>query len=83
MTERILPADEKALPEVIAFTEQELEKAECPMKSVMQITVAIEEVFVNIARYAYPVSKGKVKFSVDFDGAKSEITFCMKDGGIP
>ena len=83
MTERIFPADEKTLPEVIAFTEQELEKAECPMKSVMQITVAIEEVFVNIARYAYPVSKGKVKFSVDFDGAKSEITFCMKDGGIP
>ena len=52
VTERIFPADEKALPEVIAFTEQELEKAECPMKSVMQITVAIEEVFVNIARYA-------------------------------
>ena len=31
MTERIFPADEKALPEVIAFTEQELEKAECPI----------------------------------------------------
>lgn len=83
MTERIFPADEKALSEVIAFTEAELEKAECPMKAVMQITVAIEEVFVNVARYAYPKGGGEARFSIDYDSTKSEITFCMKDSGIP
>ena len=83
MTEKVFPADENALPQVISFTEAELEKAECPMKAVMQITVAIEEVFVNVARYAYPEGKGEVKFSVDFDSSERKITFCMKDSGIP
>ena len=82
MTEKVFPADEKALPQVIAFAEAELEKAECPMKAIMQITVAIEEIFVNVARYAYPEGNGKARFSIDFDSTKSEITFCMKDGGI-
>ena len=83
MTERIFFADENALADVIAFTETELEKAECPMKTVMQITVAIEEIFVNIARYAYPDKKGKVRLSVCYDCTKRAVTFCMRDSGIP
>ena len=83
MTEKVFPADERALSEVIALTEAELEKAECPMKAVMQITVAIEEIFVNIARYAYPEGKGEVRLSIAFDSSEQKITFCMKDGGIP
>ncbi|MGN0610405.1 MAG: ATP-binding protein [Ruminiclostridium sp.] len=83
MTERVFPADENALPEVIAFTEAELEKAECPMKAVMQITVAIEEVFINVAHYAYRDDKGEVKLSIAFDDKEKRIIFCMRDSGIP
>ena len=83
MTERVFSADENALCEVIAFTEQELEKAECPIKAVMQITVAIEEVFINVAHYAYQDDKGEVKFSIAFDDKEKRIIFCMKDSGIP
>lgn len=82
MTEKIFPADEKALREVVSFTEAELEKSGCSIKAVMQITVAIEEIFVNIARYAYPEDKGEVRYSIDFESRKNEITFRMKDNGI-
>ena len=41
------------LDRVISFVETELEELGCPMKIQMQITVAVEEIFVNIAHYAY------------------------------
>ena len=41
------------LPQVLDFTEKILDEADCPMKTRMQITLAVEEVFVNIASYAY------------------------------
>ena len=83
MTEKIFKAEDAALNDVLAFAEEELEKAECPMKSVMPITVALEEVFVNVAHYAYPDKNGDVSLSIDFDSESRTMTFCMKDSGIP
>ena len=51
--ELTLPAQTERLPEVLAFVEEQLEEAGCPMKAQMQISVATEEVYVNIASYAY------------------------------
>lgn len=83
MSEKVFNADDKTLPEVTAFTEEALEAANCPIKSKMQITVAIEEVFVNVAHYAYPKGNGTVSISIDFEPDKRIISFCMKDRGIP
>lgn len=41
------------LEKVSAFVEGELEELGCGMKQMMQLTVALEEIFVNIAHYAY------------------------------
>lgn len=38
---------------VLGFVEENLEMAECPMKIAMKIAVCVEELFVNIANYAY------------------------------
>ena len=62
MPGRTFPAEDKALKEVLAFTEEQLEAAGGPMKKILPITVAIEEMFVNIAHYAYPDSTGTVRF---------------------
>ena len=48
-----LRAEVDRLGELIAFIGGELENAACPEKIRLQIELAAEEIFVNIARYAY------------------------------
>lgn len=81
MPERTFPAADSELPAVLAFTEEQLEAAGCPMKKVMQITVAIEEMFVNVAHYAYPGKNGTVRYSIEHD--EHCVTFRLADSGIP
>lgn len=81
MPERVFPAEDGALDDVLAFTEEQLEAAECPMKLVMPLCVAIEEMFVNVAHYAYPGGTGSVKYSIEPDG--NAVTFRLTDSGIP
>lgn len=82
MTERIFPADIGALNEVLAFAEEELEKAECPPNIVMQITVALEEVFVNAANYAYEGKEGDVRVGIAADEELNSITIRITDKGV-
>ncbi|MGN0727078.1 MAG: ATP-binding protein, partial [Anaerovoracaceae bacterium] len=80
--ERVFPADDSALRDVLAFAEEELEKVQCPTKTVMQLTVALEEVFVNAAHYAYPDEKGQVKVAIAFDEENRSVTFRVADRGV-
>ena len=80
---KTFPAKTEALSDLIGFVEQSLESFECPMKTQMAICVAIEEVFVNVAHYAYPESEGDVTLCVGFDEASRSVTFRMTDKGIP
>ena len=81
MPERTFPANVSALEDALAFTEEQLEAAGCPVNKVMQISVAIEEMFVNIAHYAYPGGNGTVRYSIEHDG--QGVTFRLADSGIP
>ena len=83
MTNRIFEAKTEALPEVLAFLEQTLESYECPMKTAMALSVAIEEVFVNVARYAYRGSQGDVALAIGFDGEGRTVTMRLSDKGVP
>lgn len=49
----------------------------------MQITVSIEEIFVNIARYAYPEKAGEMLLGIDYDDCEKIFTFRFRDQGIP
>ncbi|MBP5670047.1 MAG: ATP-binding protein [Lachnospiraceae bacterium] len=51
MKELVITAETKNLDEVMTFVDTFLEEAECSMKVQMQIDLAVEEIFVNIARY--------------------------------
>ena len=70
------------IPRVTEFVEQELEKLDCPMKAVIQINVAIDEIFSTIVRYGYAGSKGPVTVSLI---AKEDHVVCVRfeDHGIP
>ena len=83
MTEKIFPADTAALDDVIGFAEEYLEQAECPLPLAMPLTVALEEMFVNIAHYAYPDGKGEVQLALSFDPGPRIITFRLTDSGVP
>jgi anti-sigma regulatory factor (Ser/Thr protein kinase) len=53
------------------------------MKIQTAICVAIEEVFVNIAHYAYPDGEGDMSLIIGFDNQSRDITLRMTDKGIP
>ena len=67
----------------LAFIDERLEALSCPMKTQMQIDVAAEELFVNVANYAYAPQTGKVtlRFEKTQDPLAVKITFI--DGGVP
>ena len=83
MTNKTFPARVEALSDVLALVEQTLESYECSMKTQTAICVAIEEVFVNVARYAYGEGEGDVTLGIGFDEKSREITFQMTDKGVP
>ena len=83
MTNKTFPAKTESLNDVLGFVEETLETFECPMKIQTAICVAIEEVFVNVARYAYPDSEGDMTLHISFDDQTRNVTFIMSDKGIP
>ena len=83
MESKTFPAKTEALPDVLGFVEQTLEGFGCPMKTQMAVCVAIEEVFVNIANYAYPDGEGDMTLHIGFAEESRTVTFRMADQGIP
>ena len=47
-----------SLDEVVVFVEDSLSTTSCPMKLTMQVALCIEELFVNVASYAYENRQG-------------------------
>jgi sigma-B regulation protein RsbU (phosphoserine phosphatase) len=83
MTNKTFPAKTEALSEVLGFVEETLEGFGCPMKIQTAICVAIEELFVNVARYAYPDGEGDMSLYIGFDSQSRAISFRMADKGVP
>ena len=83
MTNKTFQAKIEALSDILGFVDLMLEKHECPMKIQTAVCVAIEELFVNVARYAYKDGDGEVNFGIGFDKESRTITFRMADRGVP
>ena len=83
MAEKTFDAVVDQLDEVLAFVTDQLDQLDCPPKHRIQIEVAVEELFVNIASYAYRPGTGTADVTVEaFDNPKAvEITF--RDSGVP
>jgi len=70
------------LSEVMTFIEQNLEESDCPIKAQMQIAVAAEEIYVNIAHYAYAPGTGEATVRLEItDDPSVRLTFI--DSGVP
>ena len=82
-TELTLAAVLDNLDTVQGFVAETLERAGCPLRTQMQIEVAVEEIFVNIAQYAYAPETGEVTVSAELSGDGRALTLCFSDGGVP
>ena len=83
MKNLIVPADNEHLEEVTAFVDKELESYDCSMRAQMQIDLAIEEIFVNIASYAYHPEKGKAEIRCEVLPDPLRVVIQFVDGGVP
>ncbi len=71
------------LDQVLSFVDEQLEAADCSMKIQMQIDLAVEEIFVNIAHYAYNPETGPATVRVEVKPDGSAVTITFIDHGIP
>ena len=82
--ELIIPAKLDALDQVLAFIDTELECHSCSMKAQMQIDIAVEEIYVNIAHYAYsPGQEGDATIRCTVGGNPLQVTIQFMDHGVP
>ena len=83
MTELTIDATVNNIEVVTDFVNEQLEALDCPMKAQVQIDIAIDELFGNIAHYAYnpEVGEATVRVEVTKDPLAVIITFI--DKGVP
>lgn len=81
--ERIIktyPATDESLPKAMEMLETQNERWGVNPKTAMQISVSFEEMFVNVAHYAYPETEGTVDVILDKENGVLSIT--LVDEGI-
>ena len=83
MKELTVQAIVENIPVVTDFIDAELETLDCPMRAQMQIDVAIDELFGNIAHYAYPNGTGEATVRFDHDATTRVVSITFIDSGIP
>lgn len=83
MKELDIEATLENLDKVMAFVDEELESVGCSMKAQMQIDLAVEEVYVNIANYAYNPSVGGVTIRVMIEQDPLSVVLTFIDEGVP
>lgn len=76
-----IEAVKENLGKVISFIERNLESVDCGPKASMQICMAAEEIFVNIANYAYAPDKGRAKVSVEITDDPLTVVITFVDNG--
>ena len=82
MKELVIAAERENLPKAQAFIDELLEGALCPPLTQTVIDVAVEEIFVNIASYAYEEDAGDVVVQVAMHEKPLSAEISFIDSGI-
>lgn len=83
MKELTIAATVENIETVTEFVDEQLEALDCPMKAQMQINIAIDELFGNIAHYAYNPDTGDATVRVEVIDAPLSVVITFIDGGVP
>lgn len=82
MKELTIDATVENIVTVTSFVEAELEALDCPMKAQMQIAVAIDELFGNIAHYTYNPDVGPATVRVEVMESPLAVVITFIDNGV-
>lgn len=83
MKELTLAAKIENVEAVTDFVNEQLETLDCPMKAQMQIDIAIDELFGNIANYAYNPNVGSATVRVEVTESPLAVVITFIDRGVP
>lgn len=83
MKELTLSATVENIETVTEFVNAQLELMDCPIKAQMQIDIAIDELFGNIAHYAYNTEVGSATVRVEVSEAPLAVIITFIDNGVP
>ncbi|MBQ1334822.1 MAG: ATP-binding protein [Clostridia bacterium] len=83
MNEMTIEATVANIETVTDFVNEQLEALSCPMKVQMQIDIAIDELFGNIAMYAYDPETGPATVSVEVEKDPLAVIITFIDNGKP
>ena len=76
-------ADVKNLEAVTAFVDEGLEQFDCSPRIQMQLDIAVDELFSNIAYYAYQPGTGEATVRLEITEEPACVMLTFIDGGIP
>lgn len=83
MKELTIAATVENIGTVTEFVNEQLEALDCPMRAQMQIDIAIDELFGNIAHYAYNPNVGNATVRVEVTEEPLAVIITFIDGGVP
>lgn len=83
MKELTVDATIENIPAVTDFVNEQLEAHGCPMKARTQIDIAIDELFGNIAHYAYAPRVGPATVRVELAEEPPRAVITFIDSGVP
>ena len=83
MKELTIAATVENIEVVTDFVNQQLEELACPMKAQMQINIAIDELFSNIAHYSYNPEIGQATVRVEVMENPLAVSITFIDNGVP
>ena len=83
MKELSIEATVENIEKVTEFVNAELEGINCPVKALTQIDIAIDELFGNIAHYAYNPDIGSATVRVEVTNEPISVTITFIDNGVP
>ena len=83
MKELNIAATVENIEVVTEFVNEQLEALDCPMKAQMQIDIAIDELFGNIAHYAYNPDVGDATVRVEVVEEPLAVVITFIDKGVP
>lgn len=83
MKELVIEAKTENLHAVLAFVDEALENVHCSKDVQMPLELAVEEIFVNIASYAYHPETGSATIRVELMAEPLSVKLTFIDHGVP
>lgn len=83
MEHLLIDATIENLEPVLNFINEQLESIDCPAADAVQIAIAVEELYVNIAHYAYNPEVGVAQVTCEVTENPTAVVITLLDHGKP